>query len=766
MMCSFPQKQLTRAIIKRALAGTVLLSCPSATAFAQNYEYSNSYQPNLVQIGITSTIHANLSAYIAGTSAAKREAQNVGIAILDGRADPNHPDLKGRLSISQVYRGTFNNSYDSHGTHVAGIAGASQNNTGLVGVAPTARLFSIPVFDSRGRWIARDLGRSALNTAQSLGAKVVNMSYGPGARGDVFLSGELDIFDDYRNSMVLVRAAGNSGTNAINEYYAGDASTALSHLLIVGSVNSANSISSFSNRPGEACISSTTTCASQNKMRNFFIVAPGESIWSDLPASRYGTMSGTSMASPHVTGAAALVFQNAYAGGTLLTPSMVADILKRSATDLGTAGIDNVYGWGLLNVAAALGPVGSTYVATSSTVTKSTTTTSASNIKKSSSMGKASAFEGLLYGMVVFDDYGRGFVMNDVAIPVSRSTLADDAVASLGASLVSNRNVIDVDSGRVTLFASGDSSTATSGFSFTSEDYSLSSGAGNATAYFTQISPDTDSVDLHGSYRLGANFFRGSGEIGQSFSSGFFSGADIAISPSLSLSALYAHGSALDFEDQSDWTNSLAEAPETNNNFFSLGASFQVTKGSEFGLSFGLLREDAAMLGIQSAGAFSLGEATYTKMVGASYSHRITDSLTFESFAQLGLSDATEAENSMFSSASAIWSSKFGFSLTSAGVFESHDAMRLSLISPWRIIDGNVQANVAVGREFDGTVIYETRQASLSSDDTPLDLGLDYTFRAGQLALGGSIWLRDGDVASLSLDEAVAAAGLSWSFGP
>jgi hypothetical protein len=765
MASSNRQKRMAASLIRRAVSVALLASCCSAAAYAQSYEYSTRYQPNLAQIGVTQTLHSNLRAYIAGTTAAKIQAQNVGIAILDGRADPNHGDLRGRLTISQVYRGTYS-TFDSHGTHVAGIAGASANNSGLAGVAPTARLISIPVFDSRGRWIANDLGRNALNMAQSLGAKAVNMSYGPGAKGDVFITGELDIFDDYRNSMVLVRAAGNTGVNAINEYYAGDASTALSHILIVGSVNGSNVISSFSNRPGEACIGPAATCDSQNKMRNFFIVAPGEGIWSDLPNNKIGTMSGTSMASPHVTGAAALVFQNAYAGGTLLTPTMVADILKRSARDLGAAGVDNVYGWGLLDVSAALGPVGSTYVATTSSVTTSTNTTKASVIKKSSSLGKASAFEGILEGMVVFDDYGRGFVMNGVALAAPQSTLADDAVASLGASLANTSSVIDLESGQVRLFSSGESTTGTSGFSFASEGYSISSGAGNTTAYFTQITPDTSATDLHGSYRLGADFFRGSGEIGQSFSSGFFSGADIAVTPGLTLSALYANGSALAFEDESDWTNSISQSADLNNSFFSFGASFKLDQRSEFGLSFGLLREEEAMLGIQSEGAYSLGEATHTKMIGASYSHRITNSLTFDSFAQLGLSDATEAQDSVFSSASDIWSSKFGVSLTSTGVIQDHDAMRLSLISPWRIVEGDVEARVAVGREFDGTVIYETRQASLSSDDTPLDLGLDYTLNMGQVALGGSVWLRDGDVASLSLDEAVVATGLSWRLGP
>ena len=231
-----------------SLAAALMVTAAIPECLAQNYEYSSSSQRNLTQIGVTRTLHTNLRTYISQYPA----AQNVGIAILDGRVDANHGDLKGRISVNTVYGGTYTRN-DNHGTHVAGIAGASLNNFGIVGVAPTARLFSIPVFDDT-RWVATDLGKAALDKAVSLGARVANMSYGPSATGDVFLSGELAVFDDYANSLVLVRAAGNTGANARNETYAGDASTSLAHLLIVGSVSSTNQISTFSNRPGEACI--------------------------------------------------------------------------------------------------------------------------------------------------------------------------------------------------------------------------------------------------------------------------------------------------------------------------------------------------------------------------------------------------------------------------------------------------------------------------------------------------------------------------------
>ena len=738
----------------RSLAACLMLTASVTAVHAQS---STEYKSNLTQIQVNRTLHTNLSTYIAN-STNRTAAQNVGIAILDGRADANHVDLRGRLSVINVYSGSYRRT-DRHGTHVAGIAGASQNNTGIVGVAPTARLYSIPVFDDF-RWVASDLGARALNKAVEVGAKVVNMSYGPTARGDIFLNGELDLFDNYTNSMVLVRAAGNTGATALTETYQGDASSALAHLLIVGSVNASNQISSFSNRPGEACIARTSTCTEDDKIKNFFIVAPGENILSDLPGSTYGTMSGTSMAAPHVAGAAALVFQNALAGNTLLTPAQVADILKRSATDLGANGVDGVFGWGLLNVTAALGPVGSTVVATGGTVSGNSQNLTGSTLTRSSTMGRSSAFEGALEGMVVFDSYGRGFVMNgvDVADPVSR--LAEDAVSALSSSLLMQSEVHETEAGRLSLIQTGDQLSGFSGFSFSSEGYAISTGTGNSAAYFTQPGAAVEDTQ---SRKLGTHFFTGAGDVGRAFTSGFFSGADIELGSSLTFSALYARGAANVLNAESNWTDSGADDVDAAD-FATFGAALALGEAGTIGVNFGILREEDAMLGIASDGAFSLGDTAYTQMVGVSYARKLSDSVTFDAFAQLGLTGTTGTDDTIFSSVSDVWSTKMGVSLTGTGLLQPRDALQLSLVSPWRIVDGDVDATVAVGREFDGTVNYETRRMSLAGGDLPLDLGLSYTMNKGSLSYGASLWLRDSDIATVSVDEAVAAAGLSFAF--
>lgn len=673
--------------------------------------FAQEYRSNLGLIGVTRTLHSDLASYIAG----KSNALNVGVAILDGRPDPTHPDLKSSISIHIVYRGTYRR-YDSHGTHVSGIAGADANGVGIVGVAPTAKIFAIPVFDDR-RWVASDMGTLALSKAVELGAKAVNMSYGPTAPGDVFMTGELNVLDDY-SSMVLVRAAGNSGVSMLNEYYFGDASASLANLLIVGSVDANLAISSFSNRPGEACIASTLTCDASDKAKNFFLVAPGRNIYSDLPKSSYGLMSGTSMAAPHVTGAAALVFQNAYAGNVVLSAADVAEILKTTATDLGATGVDGVFGWGLLNVSAALGPVGPLSVSTHGQVGGGPSLRLA-QFSQSSVMGASAVLADVVGGMVVFDRFGRGFVMQSPTQPDPDPRLARDALSALNAAL-------GVD--------------AVASLSDNGVQYSMSTG--DMLGHFTQAS-STQELSL--SRSLGSQFFTGAGNVADAVANGFQTGADFTLSPSLTVSALFVQGS------------------EAGNNLASIGAGVALDESRSISLSYGLLSEQDSLLGIRNSGAFSLGSA-HTSILGASYSQQLSPGLRADVFAQAGYTQAQPSGQSLFTDVSDVWSAKLGMSLTATDLIQKQDSLQISLTSPWRMLSGDVEARVPVGREFDGTVNYETRKVSMASDAVPLDLGLSYTTEAGAWRYGAALWLRDENAAGLSVDDAAAAAGVSLRF--
>jgi subtilisin family serine protease len=141
-------------------------------------------------------------------------------------------------------------------------------------------------------------------------------------------------------------------------------------------------------------------------MKNFTVAAPGVGILSDFPNNTLGTMTGTSMSTPHVVGVAALVIQNALASGTELTPGDVARIIKLSADDLGAPGVDGVYGWGLVDAAAALQPVGGTSFPTGPTVNSGLVTAEGSSLGSSSAVGLRSLNDALS-GAMMLDRFTR-----------------------------------------------------------------------------------------------------------------------------------------------------------------------------------------------------------------------------------------------------------------------------------------------------------------------------------------------------------------------
>lgn len=251
------------------------------------------------------------------------------IAIIDSGVDLDHPDLQANIIAGYDYVNSdpFPDDDNSHGTHVAGIAAAIGNNgQGVAGMNWKARIMPLKILDHNGDGNVFDLTQAILDAADG-GAQVINMSLG----GSCFFNDWSPVQSavDYAASKkaLVIAASGNQAASAV--FCPG----ALDKVLAVGSTTETDVRSSFSNYGAD-----------------LDLVAPGSNIYSTLPGGDYGYKSGTSMATPYVSGLAALIWSL----NTSLSPEGVRETLQSTADDLGPAGWDELYGHGRINARRAI----------------------------------------------------------------------------------------------------------------------------------------------------------------------------------------------------------------------------------------------------------------------------------------------------------------------------------------------------------------------------------------------------------------------------
>jgi subtilisin family serine protease len=262
-------------------------------------------------------------------------ADPVKVGIIDTGISNSHPDLlanvKGGVNTINPTKGW--NDDNGHGSHVAGILAALNNDIGVVGAGPAIDLYAIKVLNRNGSGFLSDV-IEGIEWAVANGMQVVNMSLGTGPDVQSFHDA---VIAAKNAGIVVVAAAGNSGGSV--SYPA-----AYPEVIAVSATDQNNMIASWSSRGPEVDLA-----------------APGVSIYSTYKGTGYATLSGTSMAAPHVAGSAALVLNtpvgmyDANANGKW-DPDEVQKKLQDRAVDLGDAGFDNLYGWGLVNAYRAVQP--------------------------------------------------------------------------------------------------------------------------------------------------------------------------------------------------------------------------------------------------------------------------------------------------------------------------------------------------------------------------------------------------------------------------
>jgi len=291
-------------------------------------------------------------------AANNNKGAGVKVAVLDSGIDYTHPELDDNYLVGGLDH--INNDSDPmddywHGTHVAGSVAAEKNGIGVVGTGPEISIYAVKVLDNSGFGYYSQI-IAGIQWASN-NADIASMSL-----GGKFDSTSLHnaVTQAYNNGLLIVAAAGNKGnTNGNGDNILFPAKYA--EVIAVGATDENNVRASFS--------------STGNTLE---IMAPGVDIRSTYPGSLYAFASGTSMATPHVSGVAALVMNSdetcwnslGYTNGDgIWTNTEVRTVLVNTADDLGVSGKDSRYGYGLVDPVEAAQQCGGTLDTTPPTIT-------------------------------------------------------------------------------------------------------------------------------------------------------------------------------------------------------------------------------------------------------------------------------------------------------------------------------------------------------------------------------------------------------------
>jgi subtilisin len=252
------------------------------------------------------------------------QGKGIKVAIVDTGIDGKHPDIAPNYKggVSFVPGESTPEDFNGHGTHCAGTVAAAINGSGVIGVAPMASLYAVKVLDGSGSGAWSNL-IAGIDWGIKNQMRILSMSLGaPQAPNAV----KTICQTAWNRGLLLVAAAGNDGPADDTVGFPAKYAT----VVAVSAIDTANAIANFSSRGADV-----------------ELCAPGVNVLSTLPGGAFGKLSGTSMACPHVSGAAAL----AWGGHRYSDNVQIRRLLAWRSDPLGKPGRDELFGYGRVDAA-------------------------------------------------------------------------------------------------------------------------------------------------------------------------------------------------------------------------------------------------------------------------------------------------------------------------------------------------------------------------------------------------------------------------------
>ncbi len=738
----------------------------SEAEYYRTTEYEN-------QWGLESIHAAEAYAYLA-ENGKKQAGDGVKIGITDTGVKLTHQEI----SANNSGLGYDFDNYDSsvtdnngHGTHVASTAAGVRDGKEMHGVAYNSKIIAVQMMDS---------DYTGVEYAANKGAGVINMSWAFNIQTTIVGDSNYEMIYDYMQTDFDAAIASNSGLGSVlvaaagNDYSTDYVSTPalfaqdsrLDGIMIaVGSVDKntdgSYTISDFSNRCKQA--------------KEYCLVAPGGAYngygiygaYIDGNSS-YAWMEGTSMATPHVTGAAAVI----RAAWPLLTAAETVQILLDTATDLGDSGTDDIYGKGMLNLYEAVQAQGTTILSSGTKINSSGYTVDQTSISSDPIFGDAftNNVSSKLSSTVFFDKYGRDYKANLDKKITARSSYTIPTLDSISFNNYNSKTIpvffgINKSSKlQLELKSYNDSnwksSLASINYGLSSDEVNMQNNFGlkhlvidrsKEDSYLTKSQGFSFTQDFSKTFQAGFSFNTNEADNlkqTQFNNIGFISVNNFAANPYQNFVSSSSYSSDLSnirnfnqlfvskkfMDNKFALTASHQTAYNTNSNFSKVSNiqnqvsdfTFTYLPGSDSSasLSFGNLNEfDNNLLNSKSLGAFSTAGNSKTSYFKISSSRKLVENLYLISSFSEGQTQANGNNKGIFRSYEDIKSRS-----SSVGLVNNMFGGKIGLIysEPMRVYSGKALINVPVARDANGIVRYSST-VSLKPTGKEQDLELFYS---------------------------------------